>query len=52
MSRVPEALNHPLDDMMGGVPIIMAYVDDVNTLISLKYVEFFLERFQLYGAPI
>ena len=33
------------DDGMGGIPIIMAYVDDVNALIPLKYVRIFLDSF-------
>ena len=44
--------HQPLDDARGGVPIIMAYVNDVNALIPLDDVEFFLERFQLYGTPL
>ena len=44
--------NQPLDDTMCGVPIIMAYVNGINAVIPLEYAEFFLKRFQLYGAPL
>ena len=40
------------DDGRGGVSIIMGYVDDVNALVPLEDVEFFLERFRAYGEPL
>ena len=41
--------NTPLDDEKGGLPIVMAYVDDVNCLLPSEDVEFFLEKFNEYG---
>ena len=41
--------NTPLDDEKGGLPIIMSYVDDVNCLLPLEDVEFFLKKFNEYG---
>ena len=41
--------NTPLDGKMGGLPIVMAYVDDANGLLHLEDVEFFLEKFNEYG---
>ena len=41
--------NTPLDDRKGGLPVIMAYVDDVNCLLPLKDSGFFLEKFNEYG---
>ena len=41
--------NTPLNDKMGGLPIVMAYIDDANGLLYLEDVEFFLEKFNEYG---
>jgi len=45
-------LNQSGDDDMGGVSIVMAYIDDVNCLIPLEDVKFFLDKFKLYGERL
>lgn len=42
----------PLDDGHGGLPIILAYVDDVNLLLPHEDVKYFLEKFREYGEPL
>eukprot|EP00984_Skeletonema_dohrnii_P016248 scaffold7173_cov81-Skeletonema_dohrnii-CCMP3373.AAC.1 len=44
--------NNAGDDGNGGLPIIMAYVDDTNCLLPIEDVNFFLERFEHYGVPL
>lgn len=41
-----------LDDDQGGQPITMGYVDDVNILLPIRDVLFFLERFEHHGIPL
>ena len=41
-----------MDDNKGGVPIILAYVDDVNCLLPLEDVEDFLRRFKEIGEDL
>ena len=36
----------------GGTPILMVYVNDTNTLVSLEDVEDFLCLFNKYGNPL
>ena len=40
---------HTGDDGKGGLALIMAYVDDINCLLPLEDVKFFLDRFKFYG---
>ena len=42
----------PGDDGQGGLPIIMAYVDDTNCLLPIEDVLYFLQRFEHYGIPL
>ena len=42
----------PLNDSKRGLPLIMAYVDDVTVLISICDVEVCLQLFKKYGAPL
>jgi len=44
--------NNPHDDGMGGIAIIMAYVDDTNILIPLEDVEDFMESFDKNGGEL
>ena len=39
------------DDGMGGIAIIMGYVDDVNSMLYLDDVDFFLRRFEDEATP-
>ena len=41
-----------LDDNKGGIPLILAYVDDVNALIPNCDVQLFLDLFKKYGEPL
>ena len=41
--------NTPLDDKKDGLPIIMVYIGDVNCLLPLEDVKFFLKKFNEYG---
>ena len=43
---------NPLDDGMGGSPLIMAYVDDTNCLLPIEDVHYFLQRFKEIGIPL
>ena len=40
------------DDGMGCIPIVMAYVDDVNCLLHLRDVKPFLDSFKKHGEPL
>jgi hypothetical protein len=40
------------DDGEGGIPIIMAYMDDVNFIVPYTDVELLLETFDRIGAPL
>ena len=42
----------PMDDHLGGVPIILAYVDDVNYLLPHEDVEEFCEMIARLGAKL
>jgi hypothetical protein len=44
--------NNPMDDGMGGIALLMAYVDDTNCLLPLEDVSLFLKRFEEYGVPL
>ena len=44
--------NHNLDDDRGGIPLIMAYIDDVNALVPTQDVKLFLDLFEKYGKPL
>jgi hypothetical protein len=48
--RFAQGLSH--DDGQGGAPIILGYVDDVNSLLPTEDVEFFLLKFKEYGEPL
>lgn len=52
--RVQDRLNEgeTLDDDNGGVSITMAYIDDVNALVPLEDVKFFLDKFKMYGEEL
>ena len=41
-----------LDNIYGGIPLILAYVDDVNALVPTRDVNLFLELFKKYGKPL
>ena len=40
------------DDTFGGLPLVMAYVDDVNCLLPLSDVKPFLDSFKKHGEPL
>ncbi len=42
----------PGDDHEGGIPLLLAYVDDCNCVLPHIDVEFFLQQFKRYGEPL
>ena len=40
------------DDLMGGIPILVAYVDNVNCLLHPHDVKPFLDSFKRHGKPL
>ena len=37
------------DDGIGGIPIILPYIDDINALVPLSQVKLFMDLFDKYG---
>jgi len=44
--------SNKLDDDQGGLPLIMAFVDDTNALLPHEDVHDFLKAFRKYGEPL
>jgi hypothetical protein len=51
-ARTRLQLGNKGDDGKGGMPLIMAYVDDTNILVPLEDVNTVLSEFELIGEPL
>ena len=40
------------DDGQGSIPIVIGYMDDVNALVNIQDVVFFVEHFKKLGLPL